>query len=633
MLETAHRDGRGRVLDWTPGERTVQSPLLIVPGTTAFGLPDDADVVLVPDPRRAAATDGAADRAADGAADGPIELVSDGTWFHPRGHNDDAGPNGLVVRAPQPAPTGQVQVVSVGEDLAVWHDAGGWAANPRNGVPALVHARTEATEGRILWAPALGTPADYAVWAYLGVDAFDASPLLLAAIRGQALTVDGPLPQADAEALHGDGTPWTPADLAAFNLRQAQQELQRIRHAIRDGRLRALAERRAHTHPSTVELLRRFDREHAYLEAAAPVHKEVPVPCMTQESLWMPEVERFRRRMRETYRPPAMTDTLVLLPCSAAKPYRISKSHRYFQRALDDSGIRHRVHEVMVTSPLGVVPRELEEVYPADRYDVPVTGQWNRDEEALIREQVAALVAAHDYKHVVAHVPASTFTFLRDLLPEDTHHTAHTHSPQSKVDCDRLRDRLQAIRDADKQPFDRSLWGERKLQDLHALLSFQFGPDVADAMTVGGKARGRHPFTKLDQGGVQVGMTTAGRGLLSLTLDGADIVARHGVKRVRQGDFQIRKTGSLFAVGVLGADPDIRPGDDVVVVRDGPDGDTVTACGQARMGSAEMTAMTRGVAVQLRHVRKEGEEAEGDGKAGGRAGKAPAPRREAEVQL
>lgn len=597
MLETAQRDGRGRVLDWTPGERTVQSPLLIVPETRAFGRPDDADVILTAQPQG----DGA-----DGKT-GPIELVSDGTWFHPRGHGDDAGPHGLVVRAPQPAPTGQVQLVTVGDELAVWHDAGGWASNPRNAVPALVHARTDATEGRLLWAPALGSPADYAVWAYLGIDAFDASPLLLAAIRGEALTVDGPVPLRDAEALHGDGGTWDAADLAAFNLRQAREELARIRLAIRDGRLRALAERRAYAHPSTVELLRRFDREHAYLEAATPVHKETDVPCMTQESLWMPEVERFRRRLRETYRPPAMADTLVLLPCSAGKPYRTSKSHRYFQRALDDSGLRHRCHEVMVTSPLGVVPRELEEVYPADRYDVPVTGHWNRDEEALIREQVAALLAAHDYKHVVAHVPASTFTFLRDILPEGTHHTAHTHSPQSKVDCDRLRDRLAAIKEADPQPFDRRLWGERKLQDLQALLSWQFDADVADAMTAGGKARGRHPYTKLDQGGVQVGMTTAGRGLLSLTLDGADIVARHGVKRVRQGGFQIKKTGSLFAVGVEGADADIRPGDDVVVVRSGSGGDEVTACGIAQMSAAEMIAMKRGVAVQLRHVRKEDE--------------------------
>ena len=34
----------------------------------------------------------------------------------------------------------------------------------------------------------------------------------------------------------------------------------------------------------------------------------------------------------------------------------------------------------MVTSPLGLVPRDLEEVWPAGHYDIPVTGDWTQDE-------------------------------------------------------------------------------------------------------------------------------------------------------------------------------------------------------------------------------------------------------------
>ena len=53
------------------------------------------------------------------------------------------------------------------------------------------------------------------------------------------------------------------------------------------------------------------------------------------------------------------------------------------------SAIRGRsVHQVMVTSPLGLVPRELEEQWPAAHYDVPVTGQWDDDELATIRRLV-----------------------------------------------------------------------------------------------------------------------------------------------------------------------------------------------------------------------------------------------------
>ena len=585
VLEATARDGHARILQWSPSDgQTVSTPTLIVPETDQSPLPEWAQVVLTTQPTGRSA----------------VELVSDGTWFHPLGAEGN-----LVVRAPQPTATHQVQVLDVGGEVAVFHDAGGWASDPKRLVPAFIDAKVQATPGKAFWAPALGTPADYAIWAWLGVDLFDASPLLLAAARGEALTVDGPRSLAEMEAMHG-GT-WDVDRLMAHNLEAARAELVTVQHAIRTGSLSNLAERRAYASPDAVALLRRFDREHAYVASAAPVQRSEPVPCMTPEALWMPTVERFRRRFQDAYTPPAPADTLVLLPCSARKPYRISQSHRYFGRALDDSGMRHRVHEVMVTSPLGLVPRDLEDSYPANKYDVPVTGHWSRDEEEVIRRQLAALLEAHEYKHVIAHVPASTFTFLRDLLPEDTLHTVMTHRPQGMEDCNRLRDALIELKKRDPQPSDPSMWQQRKLADVQATASYQFGPDAAAALVDGCKAHGRVPHVKLVKDGTQIGTTTMDRGLLSLTLDGADIVAAHGVKRVFIEDFWPRKTGSLFAVGVTHADADVLEGDDVVVVRQGRDGVEVRACGVAQMSGAEMAAMKRGVAVTLRHVRKQEE--------------------------
>lgn len=584
VLEATARDGHARILNWQPSEgQAATTPNLIVPVTGDSPVPAWAEVLL-----------------ADQADPERITLVSDGTWFHPRGQTGE-----LVVHAPQPTATHQVQVLGVGEEIAVFHDAGGWASNPQRLVPAFIEAKAQAGCGKAFWAPAVGTPADYAVWAYAGVDLFDASPLLLAAVRGEALTVDGPLPLAEAEALYGDGA-WDVDDLMAFNLEQARQELARVRAAIQKGQLRALAERRCYTSPATVALLRRFDRQHGHLEAMTPARREEDVPCMTQESLWAPSVERFRRRFQDDYTPPAGADTLVLLPCSARKPYRLSTSHRYFQRALDDSGMRHRCHEVMVTSPLGLVPRDLEDTYPANRYDVPVTGHWNRDEEAIIRYQLAALLERGDYKHVVAHVSASTYTFLRDLLPDGTHHTGHTHHVQSKADCDRLRDTLREIKKADAQKGDIAMHQQRKLMDLQGMLSHQVGPGAAEALVDGAKAHGKVPFVKLVKDGTQLGMTTIDRGMVSFTIEGADIVAAHETKRVFIEDFWPRKTGSLFAVGVTHADGDVREGDDVSVCFQGPDGVEVRACGTAQMNGVEMADMKRGVAVTLRHVRKEG---------------------------
>ncbi|MFO1536186.1 MAG: DUF5591 domain-containing protein [Thermoplasmatota archaeon] len=577
MLDLKAGDGRGRVMEWTPeAGATVRTPGLVFPETSLAAAPPWAQCVVAAKPT--------------GRKD-VVELAAGGTWFYPV-----AQTHTLVVPAPQPAPTTKVQVLSVGPELCVLHDAGGWARNPKSMATTLAQARREATPGRLLWAPALGTPEDYALWVYLGVDLFDASPLLLAATRGQALTADGPLPATEAAHVLGDGTPWDTARLAAHNLEAARRELELVRHAIAKGTLRALAERRAYSKAASVELLRRMDREHHYLEAATPRHRATPLPAMTGDSLWMPEVEAFRRRLRDAYEPPRSAKVLVLLPCSQRKPYKTSRSHRAFARVLDESGLRPILHEAMVTSPLGLVPRDLEEAYPANQYDIPVTGHWLRDEEAVVKEQLAALLGKQDYDHVVVHLGQATFDVLRHLLPESTRHTC-LHHPTSQEDLKRLADELARLKGI-VGPVDAWAVGKaRKLEDLRALASFQFGPEVAAAMTAGATTHGRMPFLKLERNGVQVGMTTPDRGVLSLTLEGAKMLAAHQTKRVFIQDFPLRKTSSLFAVGVTSADPDVRAGDEVVVLC----GDEVRGSGVAQMSADEMTHLRRGVAVTLRH--------------------------------
>jgi archaeosine synthase len=581
VLEVVSFDGRARAARWTPSPgQDVQTPGLLFPETSLARAPAWTQAIVTAHPK--------------GRKD-LVELVSGGTWFYPR----DIPAGAIGIPALQPAPSTKVQLVPIGDEVAAFHDAVGWASNPKSLVPTLIEARRLATPGRLLWAPGLGTPADYALWVYLGVDLFDASPLLLAAVRGQALTTDGILSAEEAGKLLGDGTPWDTDRLIAHNLEAARLELELVRHHIAKGTLRFLAERRIYASPPTVEMLRRFDREYYYLEAAAPRHRATPLPAMTVEALAMPEVEAFRRAFRDGYEPPRSAKVLVLLPCSQRKPYKLSRSHKFFSRALDDSGIRPFVHEVMITSPLGLVPRELEETYPANQYDIPVTGHWMRDEESIVRNQLAALLDKHAYSHVIVHTGQATFDVLRDLLPENVRHTCLKH-PTSVEDCARLKEELIRIK-GELGTVDAWRAGkDRKLEDLRALATFQFGPAIADDLVAGAIAHGRMPFVKLERkdGEIQIGMTTPDRGVLSLTLEGAKVLAKHGRKRVFIGDFKPKGTSTLFAVGVEGADPDVREGDEVVVLHK----DEVRAVGVAKMSAESMTHLKRGVAVMLRHT-------------------------------
>ena len=57
-----------------------------------------------------------------------------------------------------------------------------------------------------------------------------------------------------------------------------------------------------------------------------------------------------------------------------------------------------------MTSPLALVPRELEEAYPAASYDVPVTGRWDREERAWLTSCLEAYLKKNRYARIVAHL-------------------------------------------------------------------------------------------------------------------------------------------------------------------------------------------------------------------------------------
>ena len=95
------------------------------------------------------------------------------------------------------------------------------------------------------------------------------------------------------------------------------------------------------------------------------------VICSSEESLYRPEAVRWRQRM-EMMKP--LGDTVVLLPCSMKKPYSNSKSHQQFRK------ITRSYQELIVTSPFGICPRELENTFPIQSYDVSTTGSWSQDE-------------------------------------------------------------------------------------------------------------------------------------------------------------------------------------------------------------------------------------------------------------
>ncbi len=438
----------------------------------------------------------------------------------------------------------------------------------------------------------MGLPHRIAFLAYCGLDLFDVVSLVMAAENGTYLTESGPLPFEKLDELPcscpscSSGTMSKDA-LLAHNIQAAEAEIRRVRFAISTGHLRELVETRVRTDPWLVQNLRLMDLElHGLQEMYAPVtgHEFL---AGSKESLSRPDVVRWRRRLEERYERPRAARALVLLPCSARKPYSKSRSHRRFREAIELSGRSTTVHEMIVTSPLGLVPRELEYTYPAKHYDIPVTGHWDMDEVRMVQEMVSWLVSSNEYELIISHL-GDERDAVNAVLPD---HMDTSHGDPGS------RESLRGLEEA----LSENIRGEvpsrqsRLLDDMASVARFQFGR-VGTSMAEGGSTGGRWPNVRLMRSGRQLGMFTGDRGMISLTIDGGRELLTARDYTVDIEDFVPK--GNLFAVGVDGAGSRIRVGDDVVVAHDGD----VRAVGVARMCSAEMVLAQRGEAVHVRHL-------------------------------
>jgi archaeosine synthase len=287
------------------------------------------------------------------------------------------------------------------------------------------------------------------------------------------------------------------------------------------------------------------------------------------------EVRRFAERVIERYVPPK-TDVAVLLPCSARKPYSLSQSHRKFQQAIGG-----RAHELIVTSPLGLVPRELETVYPAGHYDVPVTGYWDAEECAVIAGILAGYFRKHPYRRIIAHLEGGALKVAQMAAKQCgiiLEYSCTGHPAGNTA--------LYAL--------DAALEGERKVKDdrLHGMVSYQFNCDVDIKGTT---LRGHFPEVFYSRNNVQLFSIDTGTGMLRPTLDGWKIIPEG--YRVHIDDFI--PEGDILAPGVVSADPVIRDGDEVLVV-----GARALGSGRAAMPADEMQRCRRGVAVHVRKIKR-----------------------------
>ena len=588
MLEILDRGGLGRTGRWTAEGRELRTPAVLFVHRPHVPAPLFAEALLVAEP-----------------ADDPRPQVRvRGSFFAPRPEGPGVAlppSKGLPASAaeieiPQPIVSGSLALLTSDADVAAAKDADAvflangpeFARDPRDFLASVARMRETLGPTKVLGVTGLAAPANLAGLVYTGVDLVDSSRVLLDSARGLFHTSDGAVPVAEADRdACGCAACVEGEDVRAHNELALHREMLLVRNHLLHGRLRELVERRLANDPWNTAVLRHLDLRHGDLmESCTPVAGG-EILAYSHESLTRPEVVRFRRRVRERYAKPPSARVLLLLPRSARKPYSASRSHRKFREAILSCGNPSAVHEVIVTSPLGLIPRELERFYPARAYDIPVTGDWSRDEAAMVSEDLRAYVAANRYDAIVAHLGAEE-AIVHEALP-DAVLTARgrTTSDESLANLTRaLKEATAALPSVGR--------GRRFAEEMANIARFQFG-DPGLALVEGAEFKGRFPDVHVRKGGVQVAMHTE-RGMLSLTLEGGRLLSRADAYCVEIEDFVPK--GNVFAIGVTAATPEVRVGDDVVVRHSGD----VRAVGTARMIPREMADADRGEAVHVRHA-------------------------------
>ncbi|WP_292380744.1 archaeosine synthase subunit alpha [Methanosarcina sp. UBA289] len=499
-------------------------------------------------------------------------------------------------------------------DLYIIEGAGTLENNARRFLETITKLRNQISPDTALYAPNLALPENIAMLVYLGIDVLDDTRTEIAAYSDIYLTAAGSFyldSLTEFPCRCGACAASTPAELrklpkierakflSAHNRNALEAELSLVRERIRAGTLREYVEGQCRVRPWLTALLRLGDFEYSYLEERVPAFRQNQLLADTSEALSRIEVVRFARRIQERYTPPDL-EILVLFPCAARKPYSTSQSHQKFILALGK--YRKFVHEVILTSPLGIVPRELELTYPAAHYDTAVTGHWDEEEKAWVSGCLEAYLSKYRYKTVVAHVEGAYREICEraaSKLGIEIIYTA-TGSLVSMEALSNLKKTVESI--CTSESFSRKSLNaeEDKKNFLRAIAEYQFGEDAALLFSEkAGKlaVKGRFPKYQLFFGKKQLATLVPQYGMLALSLEGAELMLKSEKYLVKIDDFLPR--GSILAPGVTQADLGIRPNDEVIVL-----GRKALCVGRAVMSGEEMVRSSRGVAVDVRHVKK-----------------------------
>ncbi len=429
----------------------------------------------------------------------------------------------------------------------------------------IINLREKYGYSKLIYLQGVSDPYLIPVLVYMGINIFDDIYIRMESLDGIKYSMTGKS-RVDYDPLKD-------------NIVFVKSMLESLFDSIRDGTLREVVEK-IQISSLALELLRIMDEKYyKNMENIFPTITPY-IKANSIESLTRPDIVRYRNNI-ENYEKPAGRNIALILPCSAKKPYSLSKTHQKIIQKI--SKFRKYLHELIVTSPVGLVPRELENSYPARFYDIPVIGLWYEDEKLMMKNLLKNYLKKNQYDYIIGYYP-DDLNFISDILPENS--TVINGRVTDDSNLDRLYIELEKITKTSETRGN-------VFNDYISVLKYQFGGWIYDYVKNLKLVNNFHQDMLVNNGKVYF-VFNQQSGKFTITKNSAPFFLNANKFIVSIEDF--KPTSYVYSMGINNATDDIKPYDEVVLVHN----NEIRGVGTALMPSSAMINLNEGMAVKVR---------------------------------
>ena len=456
--------------------------------------------------------------------------------------------------------------------------------NFRRILKVIIQIKSELDPNLVLMISGKIIPKFYPILVYLGFDLIDASYSLFLASKYFYTTIEYSIPLhkmkyfpcscSSCKTRLLDLNSNTPSRekvelLSLHNLTIFNNYMQKIKQYLKTEDFRFFVEKSSNDETNIISLLRILDKE--YLEficGETPVIQERrTINSIGPSSYYRPDFVRFRKRVVEAFTPEIWTELIVLLPCSSKKPYSLSKSHSKFHSVMKKKGNFSQIQEFILTSPLGVIPRQLETIYPANSYDIPVTGEWDEMETRITKNMLIKFLEKYDSRiPIICHLPEGGYRRIINTVINETNYHFHftelvgsTTSHESLTSLEKLIEKFNP-----NSPLSiPKVEGYKR--NLEKIIDYHYGKNTGSLLLSGNckikTDRRRKVALIIDSNSKSnLGKFNQVTGELELTFEGANKIKDHFRKHqfLIFNDKQV-KGSTLFRPGIFEYSLDLKP--------------------------------------------------------------------------